>query len=347
MGGSIGGLVGSIFGGNSAPSSPQVNVYQPTGTGTADTQLQNLLTQNSSLVGANNPYNTFSPQFAALYNQIYSNPFQAGAQTAANTAGASYGTVGNQSLNNSTALSSSINPGLAAAGSVLNTAFDPQNALYAQTLQKVNDQSNVANAQYGLTGQQAAGNVQQADSNFNIDWQNNELQRQLSGLTGYGAAQGAAGAAGTAAQNVGSAGAGAQVQAGSIPYQQSVAGTNNQAAALQQYITALLGPQTSSESTIGDLAGYLGQGIDASTSGNTAALNDYYAQLKGAGAGALGGSQLGSGISSFLGSSGSGGAFDFLNPSTSAASGGNAAAGSSGFDWSSLIQYLPMLAAAA
>lgn len=312
VGDAVGGVVGGLFGGNSAPSAPNVNVYQPTGTGNVDTQLQQLLTQNTNLVGNNNPYNTYSPQFAQLYSQIFGSPYQGSAQTAANTGGASYGQVGNQSLANSTALSSAIPGLLNNANTVANTAFDPQSALYNQTLQKVNDQANVANAQYGLTGQQAAGNVQQADTNFNIDWQNQELARQLSGLSGLGTAIGAAGTGGTAVQNIGSAGAGSQVQAGSIPYQQALTGTQNQSAALQEYIASLFGPQTSSESTIADLGSYLGQGIGASTSGSNAALSDYYAQLQGASSGAVGGAALGNNI---LNS----GLFSFLNPSSTAA----------------------------
>ena len=65
----VGGLVGGLLGGNSAPSAPNVNVYQPTGTGNSDTQLQNLLTSNFNLVGQNNPYTSYSPQFSNIFNK--------------------------------------------------------------------------------------------------------------------------------------------------------------------------------------------------------------------------------------------------------------------------------------
>jgi hypothetical protein len=322
----IGGLVGGLLGGNSAPSAPNVNVYQPGGTSTADSQLQALLTQGYNTVnGSSNPYTQYSPQFANLYNQIYGSPYQAGAQTSANTGGASYGTVGTAGVGNSSAISGAVNPLLSGASTVLNQGLDPQTALYNQTLQNTNDAANVANAQYGLTGQQAAGNVNQADTNFNIDWQNQQLSRALSALSGAGTAVGAAGTAGTAAQNVGSAGAGAQVQAGSIPYQQQVSGVSNQSTALQQYIASLLGPQTSTQTTIGDLSSYLGQGIGASTAGQNAALQAYQAQLQGATSGAIGGAGLGSLLGNGFSSAGG---FNFLNPSTSALFSSGSAAGS-------------------
>jgi len=70
---------------------------------------------------------------------------------------------------------------------MLTTAFDPQQALYDRTLQQTTDQTRsgeaargVANTPYGAA---AEGN---ALSNFNIDWQNQELQRQQSGLASAG-----------------------------------------------------------------------------------------------------------------------------------------------------------------
>lgn len=178
--------------------------------------------------------------------------------------------------------------------------MDPQNALYNQNLQKTNDQANVSNAQYGLTGQQAAGNVQQADTNFNIDWQNTQLERALAGLSGAGTATNAAGAAGTTANNVGSAGAGSILAGGAAPYTAGQTVGANQETALQQYLSQLLGPVNSSQSTIGDLAGYLNQGINASASQGSQALANYYASLQGAGAGAVGGGALGNSLASLF-----------------------------------------------
>ena len=79
---------------------------------------------------------------------------------------------------------STLNPDIT---KMLTDAFDPQQALYNRTLQQVTDQTRsgeaargVANTPYGAA---AEGN---ALSNFNIDWQNQKLQREQSGLASAG-----------------------------------------------------------------------------------------------------------------------------------------------------------------
>lgn len=74
-----------------------------------------------------------------------------------------------------------------ASGSVLNTAFDPQQALYDRTAQQVLSQQNAINAMSGVAASPyGAGVTGNTMSNFNIDWQNQQLQRQLAGLQGAG-----------------------------------------------------------------------------------------------------------------------------------------------------------------
>lgn len=105
---------------------------------------------------------------------------------------------------------------------ILQTGMDPQSALYNRTAQQVRDQQQAINAMSGVgTSPYGAGVTGQTMANFNIDWQNQQLQRQaqaaqaaqvlssqqLAGLTGAGSlynlgAQGAgtlAGQAGTLA----------------------------------------------------------------------------------------------------------------------------------------------------
>lgn len=99
-----------------------------------------------------------------------------------NTPGAD---VGYQNLTNQ--LSGMNNPMLSGANAVMNTAFDPQGALYDRTLQQVQDQQRVGQAARGITmSPYGAGLENKALSDFNIDWQNNQLGRQTQGL---GAAQ--------------------------------------------------------------------------------------------------------------------------------------------------------------
>ena len=99
-----------------------------------------------------------------------------------------------QAGSNTVTTANSLLPGV---GQIMSTAFDPQQALFAQMYQQQQDQSNVTNAQNGVAGTPyGAGLVNQNNQNFDINWQNNELQRMA---TGASAAGGLLNAAGTGA----------------------------------------------------------------------------------------------------------------------------------------------------
>lgn len=86
------------------------------------------------------------------------------------------------------------------AQSLLNTGFDPQNALHDRTQTQVMDGLQAANAAAGIgSSPYGAGLVGQGLNNFNIDWQNQQLQRQQAALSGAGSAYGQAGNLGTQA----------------------------------------------------------------------------------------------------------------------------------------------------
>ena len=64
----------------------------------------------------------------------------------------------------------------------LQAAYDPQNANYNHQFQQQNQQSAVNNAANGASGTPYAAGVQNAgDQNFNLNWQNQQLQRQQQG----------------------------------------------------------------------------------------------------------------------------------------------------------------------
>lgn len=78
---------------------------------------------------------------------------------------------------------------------VLQTAFDPQNALYNRMQQQLTDQSRAAQYARGIQSSPYGASVENlANENFNIDWQNQQLGRQAQGLQAaqgaYGSAQG-------------------------------------------------------------------------------------------------------------------------------------------------------------
>lgn len=207
--------------------------YIPTGQAQADQYYQNIYGQ--MLPYATNLPGQVIPGYQAYSTNIQQNPFAGqelgGAQTVSG-----YGAQGAQALQG-------------AGGQVLNTAFDPQTALYNQLQQQTTDQANAANAAAGVSGPYAAGTTDQALQNFNIAWQNQQLARQQQGIQ-------AAGQAYTGAQGLGT-------QAASLPYNTYLGQQQTDIGALQSLIggtSAAFGP---SESLANLLQSYLGLGQSA------------------------------------------------------------------------------------
>lgn len=108
-----------------------------------------------------------------------------------------------------------------------NTAFDPQSALYNQELEQARQQANAAAAAGGLQGTPyGASTVADAVNQFNLNWQNNLLNRQIAG----GQAAGADFQAAQAARAAGLTGAEALKQ-GAYQGAQTLAQTSDQARA--------------------------------------------------------------------------------------------------------------------
>src|SRR5258708_23118892 len=62
---------------------------------------------------------------------------------------------------------------------IMNTGFDPQQALYHRTQQQTQDQTRAGLEARGLDSSPYGAGVEgQTMANFNIDWQNQQLQRQ-------------------------------------------------------------------------------------------------------------------------------------------------------------------------
>lgn len=98
-----------------------------------------------------------------------------------------------------------------AAQTILNAGYDPQNALFNRTQQQVLDQSNALNAMSGVANSPyGAGVTGQNLSNFDINWQNNLLNRMSTAAGAaqglYGQALGGLGTAGSLAGQIGGLG---------------------------------------------------------------------------------------------------------------------------------------------
>lgn len=278
-----GAAAGSVVSGMMSPSSSGgggggQSYYVPSGLQDADKiwqqQLQNQIGFSNDLQGLNPYYqqslqqgmgaqSAYAPQYQNLANEAGRSYFGAGVNAQA---------MGQRDYNNSM--------GLADAGRQLyQTALDPQNALYNRTVQQLQDQTGATNSMYGLGSSGAgAGVANQALSNFNIDWQNQQLQRQAQGLQGMGSAFGQAGqlaGQGAALQN---SAAGSMLQGGQVPYQtaQSIAAYPGQLAG--QYAQGVeSGPMSAAQSINAGIIPYMNYGQGAQSI-------PYQSQQQGAGA---------------------------------------------------------------
>lgn len=198
-GGSLLSGLGGLFGNSGAQAPPQ---FQIPGMGQA---ASGALGGIGSL-GNYNVYGNLLGQAQNIGQNTVNNPYAGSYIGGAATAGGlgqlqalgQYGT--GQGLINT---GQSLTP---YAGQVLQTAFDPQQQLYQQTLAQTQAQQQAANAQAGVgTTPYGAGLTDASLQNFNIAWQQQQLQNQLAGLSGAGGALQTGG---------GLIGAGTQLQAG-------------------------------------------------------------------------------------------------------------------------------------
>lgn len=197
------GLYGAL---SSNPTANNVNVPQPWVMPGMTQAADNAMSGIMGLPGQGLPpelLQQFQNISQSLYNNPYAQQYQQGANAAAplgqNAAQSAYG-LGQNLQQQGQSL-------VPYASQIEQTAFDPQNALYARTLQQVQDQTRSGQAARGVatTPYGAEGEADQLRK-FNIDWQNQQLQRQ-----GYGAQ--AAGGLLTQGGQLSSAGAGLQANA--------------------------------------------------------------------------------------------------------------------------------------
>lgn len=159
---------------------------------------------------------------------IGSNPWSLAANSSAATAGQAAGAQAGANFGQAGNMRAGANTLQTGAGQVLNTAFDPQNALYNRTAQQLQDQVRVGEAARGITmSPYGAGVEGKAMSDFNIDWQNAQLGRQTAGLGAAGTATNSAGTANTTGANIGQQGVQQTAAVGGMPYDSYNTDTQN------------------------------------------------------------------------------------------------------------------------
>jgi hypothetical protein len=165
------------------------------------------------------------------------NPFQNQAQSYANTAGANSANFGGATMGQGANMYSGAN-------AVMNTAFDPQQALYTKLQQQNTDQTNAAEAARGITSSPyGAGVANQSNMDFNIAWQNAQLDRQTKGLN-------AAGTANTTGSNLGSTGTTQINNGGQLPYETGQQALSNEQQSIQDWLAYLSGGTTASAGNV-------------------------------------------------------------------------------------------------
>jgi len=227
---------------------------------------------------------------------ILNNPYAGGYQAAAGQAAGQYGALGGLAGQASGALYGAGNQALGAGSQILQAGFDPQKQLYAQ-VQNQNSQQNLAQlANMGVAATPyGAGVAGQENTNFNLDWQNNQLQREATAASAYGGLNQTAQSDFAAGGQQGLLGANSTLMAGQLPY-----ATSNQIN--QDKLGALAGQQSlysnPQQASAGYLSGYSG-----------VQQQDYQDQLQQnqamwSGIGQFAGMALGAGMGGFGGSSG-------------------------------------------
>ena len=252
---------GSIFGGKNTAS----NVQLP-----QSFQMPNMLPAANAaysgiqgLPGQNLP-GQFLPQAASATQGLLDNPYAAGAQQGANVAGG----MGQQQAQGQYAAGQ----GLTGAGQsllpyaqqIMGTAFDPQNALYARTVQQLQDQTRASEAARGIaTSPYGAGVENKAMSDFNIDWQNAQLGRQAQGAGAAGNLTGAAGTAIGQGQGLAASAPGQYGAASAMPYNMAQTIGRGSVADVGQLFGVGGQAQSLAQQPIQDYLAYLGAGNQA------------------------------------------------------------------------------------
>ena len=260
----------SFFGTPNAVPVPQYNLAQTQG-------LTDFLGNIGNVQGWGSLGWNSLPQAQETFNQGYGNPFAgqavAGAQGASNLGGA----IGANTFGSGQNFLDAAQGMIPYAFNVMNTGFDPQNALYNRTAQQVQDQARVSLAQRGVgTTPYGAGIENDAMRNFNIDWQNNQLGRQTQAL---GAGAGAL----TQGANVAGQGIGWQqglpqwmTNTGMLPYATWNAINQGQWGNLQNLLNYGQVGQALSQQPIADYLGLYGAGNQQYASD----INKYKAQTQ-------------------------------------------------------------------
>ena len=275
-------------GGSGQSGGPQYTPGNPAG---VDNSWQQMYNQQNQL--ANQTNQQTAPYFGQSLAQGESLNYQPYLQSA-QQAGGMYGQVGQAAQGQMAGYGQQAQTALGqqsqmygAGNQIMNTAFDPQNALYERTQQQVQDQTRAGQAARGL-GNSALGGMEEgsAMSNFNIDWQNAQLARQAQGISSGVAANQAGVQQGNlygqnqqAALGAGNMAATAYGMQGQVPMQAQQYAAAQPGAIASAYQNAMIGQQGMNTNAMNGAQSYMG----LSQSGGQANYDAALAQNQSAG----------------------------------------------------------------
>lgn len=181
--GLTGGISNMITGSPASNVQPGMNPLQMAGSMFPAAASQGY----GAVAGAPNIYADTLGQYGGVVNNLMNNPGAGQMLSGANTAAGMGAGAANSMMGLGGFLANmgtSLTPW---AGQILNQGFDPQNALYNRTQHQLQEQTRAGQAARGLGNSPfGAGLENKAMSDFNIDWQNNQLNRMTTGAQGAG-----------------------------------------------------------------------------------------------------------------------------------------------------------------
>lgn len=246
-----------MSGGHKAPTA-----YQPTGQGAADQTYQSGM--NAMAQAGQNLYNTANQGYGNLYQGALNNPYYQAAQAGVGQT-AQQGALASQNAFQGSQAMQDFGGQLGQfATGVQQTAFDPQQALYNRNATQMMNQQNAINAMSGVAGSPyGAGLTGQTMGNFNLDWMNQQMQRQLQGAQAMSNLGGAMGNAYGNAADLGKSGMNMGMESALAPNLAYLANQQNIQDALNALVQGNLASLQPTQQNIGNAGNYLGIGQNA------------------------------------------------------------------------------------
>ena len=266
---SAGGALAGMFGGGGAGSVQLPPQFQMPNMGQA---ANNAFGQIGDLSQYTNLASGSLPYAQNIFQGTYNNPFAGGAQSGA---GVTSGLGENAALGAYGAGANLTGAGmnmLPYASSIMNTAFDPEQTLYNRTLQQTTDQTRAGLEARGMDSTPYGAGIEgQALSNFNIDWQNQQLQRQATGAGAAGGLYGQAGQGINTGTGIMNAAPGQYLTSAAYPYSTSMGILGNQQTGLTNMLGAGQAGANIANTPIQDYMGYLSAGTAQQNANNNTA----------------------------------------------------------------------------